>query len=312
MRVVVVGAGIAGAACARRLVDGGHEVVVVDKGVSPGGRMATRRIGAASLDHGAQFFTTRSSAFTDTVAGWVADGRARMWSRGFGRVEDGHPRYAGTGGMNGLCRSLLDGLDVRCGAQVAAVRHGLGRPWHVDGPGVALEADGVVLTPPLPQAVALLEAGGLDVPDEVCSVAYEPCLAALAVLDRSPDLPGPGGLQLDDGPFGFVADNQAKGISPLPALTLHATPAVSRARWERPDREVLAGLLADAAAHLRGAEVVAAELKRWRYARPATTLDGGWLTVACDVVVAGDAFHGAKVEGAWMSGRDAADHLGVA
>lgn len=312
MRVVVVGAGIAGAACARRLVDAGHDVVVVDKGRSPGGRMATRRIGAATVDHGAQFFTTRSSAFADAVARWVADGRARMWSRGFGASEDGHARHVGTGGMNALCRSLSVGLDVRCGVQVEAVRQGRHGAWTVEGPRLSLDADGVVLTPPLPQVAALLAAGGLVVPDEVRSVAYEPCLAALAVLDRSPGLPGPGGLQPDDGPFGFVADNQAKGISARPALTLHATAEVSRARWEADDEDVLAGLVADAARYLGPARVVAAELMRWRYARPATTLEGACLPAACDLVVAGDAFHGAKVEGAWRSGRDAAAALGVA
>jgi predicted NAD/FAD-dependent oxidoreductase len=287
-------------------------VIVLDKARSPGGRMATRRIEGASLDHGAQFFTTRSADFSAAVAGWVADGRARVWSQGFKAPEDGHPRYAGAGGMNALCRSLLDGLDVRGHVPVAAVGPGPGGRWLVQGAGVRIEADGVVLTPPLPQAVALLEAGGLDVPDEVRSVGYEPCLAALAVLDRPLDLSPSGGLQPDGGPFGFVADNQAKGISPRPAITMHAIPEVSRARWELPDTEALASLLADGAAYLADAEVVAAELKRWRYAGPATTLDGGCFQVARDLVVAGDAFHGAKVEGAWLSGRDAADHLGTA
>ena len=273
--------------------------------------MATRRIGPATVDHGAQFFTARSAPFTDAVAGWLADGRARVWSRGFRTPEDGHPRHAGVGGMNALCRSLSDGLDVRCGARVEAVRHGPGGAWLVEGPGLSLAAHGVVLTPPLPQVAELLEAGGLSVPDEVRSVAYEPCLAALVVLDRSPGLPGPGGLQLDDGPFGFVADNQAKGISAVPALTLHATPEVSRAMWDWSDAAALVALVVEAAPHLNGAEVVAAELKRWRYARPATTLDGGCLTVACDLVVAGDAFHHAKVEGAWLSGRDAAATLSM-
>ena len=109
-----------------------------------------------------------------------------------------------------------------------------------------------------------------------------------------------------------MADNQAKGISAEPALTLHATAEVSNDRWAAADDEVLAGLLADAAGHIGDARVVAAEQKRWRYARPATTLGGGCRQVACDLLVAGDAFHGAKVEGAWLSGRDAADSFGLA
>ena len=61
--VIVVGAGLAGLMAGRELVKAGHEVLLLDKGRSPGGRLATRRIGQATLDHGAQFFTVRSPVF---------------------------------------------------------------------------------------------------------------------------------------------------------------------------------------------------------------------------------------------------------
>ena len=59
MRVAVVGAGMAGIACAERLA-GAAEVVLFDKGRAAGGRMATRRMetaaGTASFDHGGAVF----------------------------------------------------------------------------------------------------------------------------------------------------------------------------------------------------------------------------------------------------------------
>ncbi|MCU1389006.1 MAG: hypothetical protein JWL72_2344, partial [Ilumatobacteraceae bacterium] len=73
-------------------------MTVLDKGQSPGGRLATRRIGTATLDHGAQFFTVRSDAFAAFVAPHRASGLVREWCRGFG-IDDGYPRYAVTGGM---------------------------------------------------------------------------------------------------------------------------------------------------------------------------------------------------------------------
>ena len=74
MRVVVIGAGVAGLMAAQSLVKNGHDVVVLDKGRSPGGRLATRRIDDATLDHGAQFFTVRESSFESHVAEWIASG----------------------------------------------------------------------------------------------------------------------------------------------------------------------------------------------------------------------------------------------
>jgi phytoene dehydrogenase-like protein len=62
MRVVVVGPGMAGLTAAHRLQRSGVSVVVVDKGRHPGGRLATRELsGGARADHGAQFFTVRTS-----------------------------------------------------------------------------------------------------------------------------------------------------------------------------------------------------------------------------------------------------------
>ncbi|MFM7290648.1 MAG: FAD-dependent oxidoreductase, partial [Planctomycetia bacterium] len=66
--VVVVGAGIAGLAAATELVAGGRRVVVLEKSRGVGGRMASRRVGEAVCDHGAQFFTVRGEAFGGIVA----------------------------------------------------------------------------------------------------------------------------------------------------------------------------------------------------------------------------------------------------
>ena len=71
---------------------GDIDVVVVDKGRSPGGRMATRRIGAATFDHGAQFFTVRTPAFRRRVDDWIDRGLVTVWNHGFDH-DDGYPRY---------------------------------------------------------------------------------------------------------------------------------------------------------------------------------------------------------------------------
>ena len=74
MNVVVIGAGLSGLMAAQSLQAQGHKVLVVDKGRSPGGRLATRRIGTATLDHGAQFFTVRSEEFAKHVDAWLQQG----------------------------------------------------------------------------------------------------------------------------------------------------------------------------------------------------------------------------------------------
>ena len=61
--VLVIGAGMAGLIAAAELQRAGRRVLVLDKGRGVGGRLASRRIGEASFDHGAQFITARTPRF---------------------------------------------------------------------------------------------------------------------------------------------------------------------------------------------------------------------------------------------------------
>ena len=319
MRIVVVGAGLAGLTAARSLNDV-HEVVVVDKARGVGGRMATRRIGDATLDHGAQFFTTHTEDFAAVVAGWQTAGLARPWFRGRlgpqGIVDaDGHTRFRGAESMNAVAKHLAVGLDVRPSTAATAISHADGNDgWTITIGEQTLNADALVLTPPVPQSLALLTAGGVvlaaDDLSALAAVRYEPCLAVLAVLDRPSWLPEPGAVDPERGPIDWMADNQRKGISASPAVTIHATADFSREHWLSPDEVVVNALLA--AARLPAAPS-AVQVHRWRYARPVDVHPARHLLAQglAPLVFAGDAFGGAKVEGAVLSGFSAAGALDV-
>ena len=317
--VAVVGAGMAGLTAAGRLQRAGRRVVVLDKGRSVGGRLATRRLAGAAIDHGAQFMTARSDAFQAEVASWVAAGVAHEWCRGFDEVPDGHPRYAAAGGMNRIAKHLAGSLgDVRVGVQVASVSEGAGG-WLLAWDGGALTAGAVLLTAPVPQSLALLDAGRVEPPPAVGAglraITYEPTLALLLVLDQPPAVPSPGARKPPDGPFDIVVDDVAKGASDVPAMTLHLRAAISAARYDEADADLLADLIPRAAPWLGGATVVEAAVKRWRYATPVPTWPEACCTAASGptgpLVLAGDAFAGPRVEGAWLSGVAAAQALGA-
>lgn len=317
MTCVVVGAGLAGLVAARRLTDAGRQVVVLDKGRSPGGRLATRRLdtprGVARLDHGAQFFTVRDARFRDLVDGWQAQGWVHEWCRGFGDT-DGHSRYAATGGMNALAKQLADGLDVRCDVLVFAIRPGSDtHAWsvHLDD-GTFVPADSVIVTAPLPQAFSLLVTAEVTLPETLMRTDYDRTLGLLMALDGPSAVPAPGGVQQPCDDVAFVADNHAKGISDVPALTLHASPAWSLAHWDADPVEVEAALGVLARPWLGDAKVVAQQVKRWRFATPQTLWpEACWQTDEGKgpLVLAGDAFAGPRMEGAAMSGWAAAEAL---
>ncbi len=308
MRVVVVGAGLSGLVAAHELAPR-HEVIVIDKGPSVGGRLATRRIGAAVLDHGAQFFTVRGDTFRARTDDWLRRDVARVWCHGFS-ADDGHPRYRGTTGMTGLAKDLATGLDVRCRTMAFSIRPGTDAWQVLLDDGRTISGDVVVLTCPVPQSWALLMESGLEVPAALTQLEYERTIALLAVLDGPSTVPDPGGVQLDPhdaaATFAFVADNHTKGISPVPALTLHATVPFSQAHWDAPTDDLRVELLRHAAPWIGAAGVVEAQVKKWRFATPTEPWPEPCCPLAGGIVLAGDAFAGPKVEGAFLSGVAAA------
>jgi len=309
--VAVVGAGLSGLVAARKLADAGHEVVVLDKGAVPGGRLATDALDGAAFDSGAQFFTVRSGAFAALVDPWLRSGLAYEWSRGFSDPPDGYPRYAVRGGMAALGAHLAQGLDVRLQTMCFAIRRGGGR-WSVGiDDGTSMAADALVVTCPLPQSASLLMTADVAVPEQLRRTDYHRVVAVLAALDRPGAVPPPGGVQDADAVFSFVADNQRKGVSTAPAVTLHVNHEESAAHWDDPPDDLRAWALDVAAPWFGDATVVAARVRRWRFAGPQTIWpESCWTPEAgLPLALAGDAFAGPKVEGAALSGMAAADLL---
>jgi predicted NAD/FAD-dependent oxidoreductase len=312
MRVVIIGAGICGLVAGRHLAASGSEVLLVDKGRSPGGRLATRRIGTATIDHGAQFFTVRTPAFRRQVDDWVDRGLVSIWTNGF-TSDDGHARYVATAGMNSLAKDLAHGLDVRCSTMAFGVRPAtLGSaPWDVViDDGTVHQADAVIVTTPLPQAFALLVDAGIDLDESLMRTDYDRTIALLATLDRPPAVSGRGGVQTPTPDVNFVADNMAKGVSATPAITVHASAAWSEAHWDDGVEALRESLLDLVEPWLGEAEVIEAHVKKWRFATPRTPWPDPCWVAGGGIVLGGDAFAGPRVEAAHNSGLAAAHAVG--
>ena len=308
MKVVVVGAGLAGLVAARELVSQGHSVTVIDKGRGIGGRLATRRIGDGVFDHGAQFFTVRDDRFAAMVQGWVNAGVARVWCHGFGPEQDGYPRYVGTTGMTAIAKHLAQGLDIRSASLVFSVTRSDNGEWitRLDT-AEEFRSDVVILTAPIAQSFGFAFTAGIELPEELRSIDYDRTLALLAVLDGPPNIPAPGAVQNPDDTFSFIGDNHAKGISPVHAVTFHANPAWSLANWDLAHDEAELLLREAAKPYLGTAQIVAANFKRWRFATPHRSWPSAhWANDDSTMFVAGDAFAGPRMEGATLSGLSAA------
>lgn len=316
---LIVGAGMARLAAARALADSGLRVTVVEKARSVGGRVATRRIEGGVFDHGAQFCTVRDDRFAGLMDRWCSREVAREWSRGFpaDQVPAGEhrPAYCGVRGMTSIAKELAASVDVRLNSRVCALDAD-GAAWRAraDG-GVTYAADAVLLTPPVPQMLDLLDASRIrlqtDVQHQLEGVHYERCIAVLVLLDGPSDIPPPGGVKLDTEPIQWLADNYLKGVSPhQSAVTIHAGPEFSRVHWQADDERLVKALVEAASGYLRS-PIRLFQVHRWRYSKPAPCLQQRSVRARSSppLILAGDAFGGPKIEGAVLSGWAAADQV---
>lgn len=303
MTIAVIGAGIAGLACAGRLADAGREVVVLEKSRGLGGRLATRRTDGGQFDHGAQYVTARGEAFADYLTRAEQAGHAAPWA------SLSAARWAGQPGMSGLVRPLAAGLDIRQPVRVAGVtRAATGWTLGLDD-GSDLEADTVLIAIPHDQAMELAGSWLDDVPG-IRDVELAPCWTVM--LDAGEALPVDftAGADLDE-VLGWVAlDSSKPGREAPHHWAIQASPAWSRAHLEKPADWVTDQLVARFAAHFGIAMPAGARATahRWRYARVVQPLGQACIwKPGIGLGAAGDWCLDARVEAAFDSGQALAE-----
>ncbi len=314
--VLVIGAGVSGLLCASQLQDAGLKVRVVDKGRGPGGRISTRRQADARFDHGAQFFTVRDARFQAFVDQWMQAGVVREWFRHSPEDSNpqGYPRYCGMEGMASVPRYLATQLDVACGERITELSRNIDVWIATSASGARLAAPYLLLSTPLPQALALLDTSGLDYAGNdkaaLRRIRYAKALTTMAILDGPSALPQTGFVKLLQKPLAWIADNKLKGISPhATAVTIHSDAEFAEQHWGSPD-ETCGPLMLEAAEQWLGSPVREYCCHRWGFTTPLNPWhEKHYTNPAIKLTLAGDAFGGARVEGAALSGIEAAEAI---
>ena len=299
--VVVVGAGMAGIACAWALRDAGRDVLVLDKGRGLGGRMASRRTERGPLDHGAPWLSAERPGFAAAVEGMAEAGCAAPWTG-----PDGRALHVGLPAMSGALCAMAEGVERRQGHEVREARRE-GEGWRLavetaEGP-AEIGTTTLVSTVPVPQARALL-GGEPGLADAMAPAAMAPCWTLLAWLDPPVAVPPLRG----DGDVAWLSDEGAKPGRAAGGVVLQASEAwtAPRLEMERDEAAVdLVALLHEAAGVTAPAWTFA---HRWRYSRTAAPAGAPFLA-APGLRVGGDWCLGPRVEDAWTSGTAIARDL---
>lgn len=305
-RIAIVGAGMAGLACAGALRARGFEVALFDKGRKPGGRMSSRSgdspAGPVGFDHGAQYMTGRDPAFLSELSAWREAGVAAPWPAA------GADAWVGVPAMNAPLVAMARDLNIRWETRVESLlREETG--WRIRGEGLDEGGFSAVLTAiPAEQTAILLRDSAPAFADLAARTRSDPCWTAMAAFPAR--LAYPADTLRTDGAIGWAARNAAKpGRPATEAWVIQAGPDWSRAHLEEEAERTAKALLAAffEAAGIAPVAPVLLKGHRWRYARSGTAgrevlWDGQARIGAC-----GDWLTGPRIENAWLSGRRLAE-----
>ena len=310
MRVGVVGAGISGLVCARALQKAGHQVTVLEKSRSLGGRCATRKFGDHVVDHGLQYFTLRDPAVRKEVEE-VAGAELQKLNAPILQAEpkgtvyrEGEERFYLRSGNNRLGKMLAAGLEVVTETEVPKLEKS-GRKWKVAG----REFDAVVSCAPWPQTSALL---GIRIPEP----GYDPCLTVL--LEYQVGRAGGEGAyaRIDASgkdPLAWIACENVKAGRVAEGCTVYiiqASPAYSREHIEQNPEFWASDLqvLLESVWGLDPAQRASVFAHRWRYARRKEGA-GAPKDLPKGVFLCGDSITDSRLESVWKSGRMTAEKV---
>ncbi|HWI80923.1 NAD(P)/FAD-dependent oxidoreductase [Ramlibacter sp.] len=337
--IAVVGAGIAGLACARTLTQAGHAVTLFEKQPAAGGRIASRDTPFGSFDLGAQYFTVRDARFEQALAATQV-GRQR-WNANAVRVLDEYGRVAeaelpsreahwvGVPAMDAIAAQWLQPLQaagrVQLHTRVTRIEPDAldRRRWqlHSTGPEDSVHVfsgfDAVLLALPHAVAASVLRQSGLAarMVERIERVRVAPCWTLMLAFPQAvqPTLShlGPqwNAAHSAHHRVAWVARESSKpGRSPIERWTVQASPAWSQEHLEDDAPRAQAKLL-KAFAEITGirAEPAHAQVHRWLWARTLEPLGASHLWDGnSGLGLCGDWCVGHRVEDAFVSGLELA------
>lgn len=303
MRTAIIGAGIAGLACADELVAAGHDVLLFDKARGSGGRLSTRRIatsrGEIAFDHGATHFTVRSPEFRALAADWRRNGQAEPWP------VAGLDAWIGTPTMNAPVKAMAARHEVVWSCPVSAIVRENGG-WSLHGAGERFETfDAVVVAIPAEQAAPFLSLLDFDFARAAMAVRSYPIWTAMFAFERP--LKGLPDFFRGCGPILYgVRGNARPGRAAHEHWIVQADWNWSEARLAADAAAVCRELLSalGEAGDIAVPEPFFADAHRWLFAQPSGNDVGHLWNAKTGIGVCGDWLSHGYVEHAWRSGRD--------
>ncbi|MDD9951135.1 MAG: FAD-dependent oxidoreductase [Zetaproteobacteria bacterium] len=320
-QLMILGAGVAGTACAHTLSNAGITLEVVEKSRGTGGRTAGKRFEGGVFDQGARYFTIKDPTFAKYIQAQMAQGTVKPWHISFGSyhpnqgwqaLQDQPTRYVACPQMNNLAKSLLGNITTHYQHKIIRAVYN-SSSWHLySDHGQVWQAKQVVCTLPYTQTKELF-GSYLSNPTELSKAGVNtPTWVVAFTTSHQLSLPFHAGFIHSSILNWFAYENsKPQRSNQQHTYVLHASAAYSQANVDTPAAEVKKTLI-DAFATLTEQTIHPTQdfTHRWLYADLIEGQSLGELYYPeVGLGLCGDWLLGGRVEGAYLSGVQLAQKI---
>jgi renalase len=274
-----------------------------------GGRIATRRDGTCTYDHGAQFYKIEDHQNLELDKAWSSQGIAKTWFK----VQNVNHKVA-PNGLTHLPKSISDKSQIVFEEKVTKITEVPASPdneFHVrvqTESGQLYFAKRCFVAVPLPQTLEILKHSKIAYPEGLNEIKYAPAIVGLfQVESQSVTLRETTYLDNFKSDVFSVSNQLSKAVSQTLAFTVVMRASWSEQNFELDESEILTEVSEQFSRELKkldpSAAVVKAHLKKWRYSHPVSAYSKKYEVIGTQsqIVLLGDAFGGPSIVGAISS-----------
>lgn len=334
MKIGIIGASLSGLIAGEKLAKAGHDVTVIEKRRSLGGRLATHRVDGNFFDYGLPFLTAHGQEFTAFVKELIDKDLLHQWTDIFplydgsqlhtinpNRPENAY--YTSSKGLNSVAQHLKRYVDVKSNETAGGLTY-IGsnrskkRAWMINLINISVfECDAVILATPATEAYGLLNTAQDETPTRritryIDEIQYQPRYALMASYrEEAPEWKG---IECDDNALAWIGNETSKSEEQQGTnIVIHSSAAFARAHAGKNSDEV-AKLLLHRASEIAGtwmAQPSQTYLRHWKYYRAVNPIADYFMELEMEeapLALIGDYFKGNSAEAAYLSGLYLADY----
>ena len=300
--VIIIGSGISGLSAAIELKRLGKQVLIVDKGFYPGGRLATKSVNNLIFNHGSPYLPNAVSNKYKVLLN-------RMKNKNIIIQSNNKKIFWSSNSFREICLFLSSDLNILQGNKVSKIIESEANFLVSSEKGLIASAPQIIISVPAPQAATLLETIAPEMSLDAKQVIYASCWTILLGFPSKANIPSIQSFKDQSGGLSSIVyeKNSETGVKEL-SHTIRMSDKWSKTKLDLPKSIILEKVLRELkhiGIYTKNAPPKISYCHLWRYAQviKALSTDANIISPKCNIGIAGDWTSGPSIEDAFISGE---------